>query len=122
MNETDDRKPNYLWLMNTKTLYEGKHLRLMCADGWEYVEHREAREAVMIVAITPEERLVLVEEFRPAVGASVICVPAGLVGDTGPEEAREAAVRELEEETGFEAPELDGSSAVPARPGRPRSC
>jgi len=57
----------------------------------------------MVVALTADDRIVLVEEFRPAVDASVICLPAGLVGDEGPEESESAARRELLEETGWEA-------------------
>jgi len=61
----------------------------------------------MVVALTSDGRIVLVEEFRPAVNASVICLPAGLVGDEGPEDAASAARRELSEETGWEAPSLE---------------
>lgn len=60
----------------------------------------------MIVALTPEREIVLVEERRPALDAQVISLPSGLIGDEGPEEAVDAARRELLEETGFEAPEF----------------
>lgn len=75
--------------------------------GWEYAEHRVAKESVMVVALTSDGRIVLVEEFRPAVNASVICLPAGLVGDEGPEDAPGAARHELSEETGWEASSLE---------------
>ncbi len=93
--------------MNSEVLYEGQHLELRRRRGWEYVEHRVAKESVMVVALTPEGGIVLVEEFRPAVEASVICLPAGLVGDEGPEDSTSAARRELTEETGWEAGALE---------------
>jgi ADP-ribose diphosphatase len=86
-----------------EVLYEGRHLAFLRARGWEYVRHRVAAEAVLVVALTADGCIVLVEEFRPAVGAAVICLPAGLVGDTGPEAPIDAAMRELAEETGFSA-------------------
>ena len=46
--------------------------------GWEYVEHRTAPEAAMIVAITPDDEIVLAEEFRLPMNAPVLSLPAGL--------------------------------------------
>jgi ADP-ribose pyrophosphatase len=86
-----------------EVLCEGRHMLFLRRRGWEYAEHRVAKEAVMIVALTDDDKIVLVEEFRPPVNAPVISPPAGLVGDEGPEEAIEAARRELAEETGYEA-------------------
>ena len=37
-------------------LYDGRHLVLLRRNGWEYVEHRTAPEAAMIVAITAQTR------------------------------------------------------------------
>ena len=93
--------------MNSEDLFEGEHLIFRRRRGWEYVEHRTAKESVMLVARTDDGAIVLVEEFRPAVDASVICLPAGLVGDEGPEDAESAARRELAEETGYEAGALE---------------
>jgi ADP-ribose pyrophosphatase len=84
-------------------LFVGDHLSFRRRRGWEYVEHRKAPEAVMIVAVTADHELVLADEFRPAVGARVISLPAGLVGDVDPEEQETAARRELREETGYAA-------------------
>jgi ADP-ribose pyrophosphatase len=92
--------------MNSETLFEGEHLVFRRRRGWEYVEHRTAKESVMVFARTPEGAVVLVEEFRPAVDAAVVCLPAGLVGDEGPEDPESAARRELSEETGYEATTL----------------
>lgn len=86
--------------------------------GWEYTEHRVAKEAVMIVALTDDGKVVLVEEFRPAVNAPVISPPAGLVGDEGPEEAVAAARRELSEETGYGAASLEILARGPGSAGQ----
>jgi ADP-ribose pyrophosphatase len=84
-------------------LYDGKHLVLLRRRGWEYVEHRTAPEAAMVVALTAAGEIVLVEEFRPALNAPVVSLPSGLIGDEGPEDAIDAARRELSEETGYSA-------------------
>jgi ADP-ribose pyrophosphatase len=86
-----------------KLIFQGRHLQFLDRDGWEYVEHRTAPEAAMVVALTDRGEIVLTEEFRPAMNAFVIALPSGLVGDEGPEDAIVAARRELQEETGHAA-------------------
>ena len=103
---------------DTEVLCEGRHMLFLRRRGWEYAEHRVAKEAVMIVALTGDGRIVLVEEFRPAVNARVISPPAGLVGDEGPEEAIEAARRELTEETGYEAASFELLARGPGSAGQ----
>jgi ADP-ribose pyrophosphatase len=93
--------------MTSEVLFRGDHLLFLRRHGWEYVEHRTAKESVMVVAVTADARIVLVEEFRPAVDAAVVCVPAGLVGDEGPEDRESAARRELREETGWAASSVE---------------
>jgi ADP-ribose pyrophosphatase len=84
----------------------GRYLELIDENGWEYVQRRTASGVVVIVATTDDKKLVLVEQPRVAVHRRTIELPAGLVGDV-PDDATEslekAAVRELEEETGFQA-------------------
>jgi ADP-ribose pyrophosphatase len=98
----------------------GHYLRLLSRGTWEYVERIAARGAVVIVAVTSEGRLVLVEQPRPALGRSVIELPAGLVGDLAddPDEALEtAAHRELIEETGYRADTMVWLAGGPTSPG-----
>lgn len=71
----------------------------------------------MVVAVTGDARVVLVEESRPAVDASVVCLPAGLVGDEGPEDRESAARRELREETGWAATSLEPIGRGPGSAG-----
>ncbi|HKO58960.1 MAG TPA: NUDIX hydrolase, partial [Thermoanaerobaculia bacterium] len=85
-----------------KTIFEGKHLLVREHDGWEFAERKKAKEAVAVVAITDDGRVVLTEQYRRAVDARVIDFPAGLVGDEeGHGDPAETAKKELEEETGF---------------------
>lgn len=103
--------------MTSEVLFQGEHLHLRRRRGWEYAEHRIAKESVMIVALPGDGRIVLVEEFRPAVDAPVVCLPAGLVGDEGPEDRESAARRELSEETGWEAGTLEPLGRGPGSAG-----
>ncbi len=101
-----------------ETLFEGRHMVFLRRDGWEYVEHRTAPEAAMIVALMEREEIVLAGEFRPPIGAPVVSLPAGLVGDEGPEDAETAARRELLEETGYAAPLLEFLARGPGSAGQ----
>lgn len=85
-------------------LGRGRFIRLVRDGRWEWAERVNARAVVVIVALTPHDEVLLVEQHRPPVGTAVIEFPAGLVGDDGSDEATaEAAIRELEEETGWRA-------------------
>jgi ADP-ribose pyrophosphatase len=87
-------------------LGEGRYLRLVRQDQWEFCERRNISGIVVLIAVTDARELVLVEQERPAVGARVLELPAGLAGDQGAETLEGAARRELLEETGYEAARL----------------
>lgn len=65
----------------------------------------ELADYVAVVATTVDDQLVLVRQFRPVVGRMTLELPSGHVepGET-PEQA---ARRELFEETGYKAPQLE---------------
>jgi hypothetical protein len=93
----------------TSTLYEGKHLRLVRCGHWEYAERTNANGAVMILAVTDDDKVILIEQYRLPLNKPVIELPAGLAGDIAGQESEAmatAAHRELLEETGYEAREL----------------
>jgi len=89
-----------------ETLYQGKFLALKREGKWEYAERPNARGAAFIVAVTEACELVLVEQYRMPLHRRCIELPAGIIGDEAAfadEGVEAAALRELEEETGFRA-------------------
>ncbi len=89
-----------------RVLARGRYLELVDDNGWEYIRRHASTGVVVIVATTDDKKLVLVEQARVPVHRRTIELPAGLVGDelgTAAESMERAAVRELEEETGFQA-------------------
>jgi 8-oxo-dGTP pyrophosphatase MutT (NUDIX family) len=84
------------------------HLRLrrdaiVLPDGSRIENYyvRESRGFSVIFALTPELRVVLVEQYKHGIARSVLELPAGAI-DPG-ESPRECAQREFEEETGYSA-------------------
>ncbi|MBP89370.1 MAG: DNA mismatch repair protein MutT [Planctomycetaceae bacterium] len=106
-------------MSESELITAGKHLHLRRYGTWEYVTRANASAIVIVVAMTDDQRVILVEQYRPPIQARVIEFPAGLAGDiAGAEDERfeEAARRELLEETGYEVGELthvfDGTSSA----------
>jgi ADP-ribose pyrophosphatase len=107
-------------MTETETLCNGKWLRLKRRGRWEYAERTNPGGGVMIIAVTPEERILFVEQYRPAIECMTIEMPAGLVGDvasSADESAVDAAHRELVEETGYRAGRIDFLMAGPTSAG-----
>lgn len=102
-----DRKGCYVSAeSDPKVLWKGNHLAAVTRGKWEYVTRVSSRAVVAIVPVTDDGKVVLVEQFRPAVQQSLIELPAGLAGDIAGAEDEllvEAAKRELLEETGHSA-------------------
>ena len=93
----------------TETLYEGQWLRMRRRGHWEFAERTHGKGmAVIVIAVTPEDNVLFVEQHRVPLGASTIEMPAGLVGDDHSTDTLESAAgRELIEETGWAAQRLE---------------
>lgn len=105
---------------NRSVIAEGRFLRFVKRDGWEYVDRVNVRDVAVLVAITQAGEIVLVEQYRVPVRARMIELPAGLVGDEeglADEGLLAAANRELEEETGFRAERLTVLLRAPSSGG-----
>ena len=85
------------------TLYTGRWLRLVQIDTWESCERIHGQGmAVIVIAVTPADEVLFVEQYRVPLGARTIEMPAGLVGDDRTDDTlTDAARRELIEETGW---------------------
>lgn len=103
-----------------RVVYQGKILDLVVdavrlgrlPSVREVVQHRPA---VAVVPMLPGKKVVLIRQYRYAVGRLLWEIPAGIL-DRG-ETPRAAARRELREETGFAAGRLTSLCSVWSSPG-----
>jgi ADP-ribose pyrophosphatase len=78
----------------------------------DVVEHDEC---VAIVAVDPEGRILLVNQYRYAVGKYLLEIPAG--GIDGEETPEEAVIREMQEETGYKPETVTNLGGFYSAPG-----
>lgn len=93
-----------------ETLFSTRWLAMYRIDTWDFVRRPQTDSCVGILAETPEQEIVLIEQFRVPVQRRVIEVPAGLVGDEeefAGESLADTARRELLEETGYSAESME---------------
>ena len=95
----------YTATMNDDNIvYSGRYLRMRNQDGWEYAERTNPQGAVIVVATTPANKVLMVEQYRLPIRATTLEFPAGLIGDDPGQQSEaveRAARRELIEETGW---------------------
>jgi ADP-ribose pyrophosphatase len=90
--------------MSVELIASGRFLRLVKDGKWEYAERVRASGVIAILPITRDDKVILVEQFRPPISSRAIELPAGLAGDIVGEESESletAARRELLEESGY---------------------
>ncbi len=98
--------------ISEEDVFNGKRLNLKIEryynkrDNKEvYREHIKAGNGVLIMPFLDDNTLIMIEEVRTPIGKSILAFPAGLIEKD--EKPEEAAIRELEEETGFRAAEVE---------------
>jgi len=99
------------------TVWQGRFLAAKTRGKWEYVSRTRGITAAVILAID-EGHVLLVEQYRVPLGRNCLELPAGLIGDeTEGEAAETAAIRELEEETGYRAARMIDLGQFHSSPG-----
>lgn len=113
---TEQATPEIMWA--------GKFITAKRDGRWEYVSRSRGIRAAVIIAVDecgPDAPcLILVEQYRVPLSKSCLELPAGLVGDGAGEENEEAetaAIRELEEETGYRAAQMENLGEFYSSPG-----
>ena len=100
-------------------MWEGRFITAKREGKWEYVSRSRGIRAAVILAID-DGHVLLVEQYRVPLGKACIELPAGLVGDhdgNADEDASIAAIRELEEETGYRAATIRNCGEFYSSPG-----
>ncbi|EUJ31027.1 NUDIX hydrolase [Listeria cornellensis] len=104
-----------------ETIFDGKIIKLVVDDVVLPNGARSKREivkhpgAVAVIAMTPENKMVMVEQYRKPLEKAIVEIPAGKIE---PDEAPElTAGRELEEETGYKTDDLKHLVSFYTSPG-----
>ncbi|HEX8482381.1 MAG TPA: NUDIX hydrolase [Allosphingosinicella sp.] len=98
-------------------VWSGRFIEAKRLGTWEFVSRTRGIGAAVILAVD-EGHVILVEQYRVPIAALCLELPAGLVGDQQQgEEAAAAAIRELEEETGYRAEGMVDLGRFHASPG-----
>lgn len=103
-----------------ETLFETRWIRMHRIGHWDFVVRPQSPTCVGILAITPEDEIILVEQFRIPLQKRVIEIPAGIVGDEPEflgESLADTAARELLEETGYRAGKIEKLIETPTSAG-----
>ena len=99
------------------TLWEGKYIKVRKQGTWEWVSRTRGVSAAVILAVD-EGHVILVEQYRVPLERKCLELPAGLIGDEEEgEDVHVAAIRELEEETGYRAERMVDLGRFHASPG-----
>lgn len=99
------------------TEWAGRFVVAKRRGRWEYATRTRDIHAAVILALDAGD-VILVEQYRVPLGRVCLEFPAGLIGDeTEGEGTLESAIRELEEETGYQAAQWEVLGEFASSPG-----
>jgi ADP-ribose pyrophosphatase len=99
--------------------WTGKFVQAKRRGRWEYASRLGGVRAAVILALDAGD-VILVEQYRVSLGRSCLELPAGLIGDEAQfagEGSLDSAIRELEEETGYQAAQWEDLGEFASSPG-----
>lgn len=102
-----------------ETVWEGRFIVGKKRGKWEYAVRARGIRAAAILAVE-DGHVLLVSQYRVPLGRVCLEIPAGLIGDEDGgegESAVTAAIRELEEETGYRAERMEDLGTYYSSPG-----
>ena len=103
-------------------VWTGNYLVTKRRGPWEYVGRARNIGAVVVLAVE-DGHILLVEQWRVPLQRQCLELPAGLVGDEAEDEdVATAALRELEEETGWTADRVEIVGDFASSPGMSARC
>jgi len=107
--------------LSSQIIYEGRAVKLRVdtvqtgsgrQSTREIVEHADC---VAIIAVDADDNVLLVNQFRKPVEKELLEIPAGGIDDG--EDAGEAVIREMQEETGFRPQRVEHLGGFYSAPG-----
>ncbi len=101
---------------SSRRVFDGKLIKVD-VEQWPSGEREVVKHpgACAVVAITPEGEVLLVRQYREAVREETLEIPAGVLEEG--ESPEECAARELLEETGYRATNLERLGTIHTSPG-----
>jgi len=109
-------------VLESRTVYE-KHGRVVVEDVLEFADgskhdwvyFKALGNAIAVAAFTKDRKMILTKQYRHPFGRVIYDIPAGGMKDG--ETPEQAALRELEEETGYTAEKLEWIGRFTWAPG-----
>jgi ADP-ribose pyrophosphatase len=110
---SSEREPNPQWRVTASSYVVDSHFLRLRKDTIELPDGtivpdyyvRESRGFIVVFAMTDDERVILVRQYKHGIGQTLLELPAGAIDPD--EEPLHAAIRELAEETGYAAERVE---------------